>query len=78
MKRTFRKLLAVCLCGALAAGGVGLAIRRTPPAEDPAELKASPAPLAASVPATTGTGTVVPKDETVYILTGADGEREGQ
>ncbi len=76
MKRTFRKLLAVCLCGALAAGGVGLAARRTPLAETDAEPEASPAPLAASVPAVTGTGTTVPKDETVYILTGADGAVE--
>lgn len=75
MKRTLSKVLAICLCGALALGGAGLASHRTAAAGDIA-TPAMPAPLTATTAAAVGEGTAVPKDETVYVLTGADGSVE--
>ncbi len=66
MSKTTKKILAICLCAALCLGGAGMAFAQA------GSKKADDRPVSASQQAAE-LQQKISKDETVYVLTGADG-----
>ena len=66
MSKTTRKILAICLCAALCLGGAGMAFAQA------SSKKADDQPVSAAQQAAE-LQQKISKDETVYVLTGADG-----
>lgn len=66
MSKTTKKILAICLCAALCLGGAGMAFAQA------SSKKADDQPVSAAQQATE-LQQKISKDETVYVLTGADG-----
>ena len=66
MSKTTKKILAICLCAALCLGGAGMAFAQA------SSKKADDQPVSAAQQAAE-LQQKISKDETVYVLTGADG-----
>ena len=66
MSKTTKKILAICLCAALCLGGAGMAFAQA------SSKKADDQPVSAAEQAAE-LQQKISKDETVYVLTGADG-----
>lgn len=66
MSKTTKKILAICLCAALCLGGAGMAFAQA------SSKKADDQPVSAAQQAA-DLQQKISKDETVYVLTGADG-----
>lgn len=66
MSKTTKKILAICLCAALCLGGAGMAFAQA------SSKKADDQPVSAA-PQAAELQQKISKDETVYVLTGADG-----
>ncbi len=66
MSKTTKKILAICLCAALCLGGAGMAFAQA------SSKKADDQPVSAAQQAAK-LQQKISKDETVYVLTGADG-----
>lgn len=66
MSKTTKKILAICLCAALCMGGAGMAFAQA------SSKKADDQPVSAAQQAAE-LQQKISKDETVYVLTGADG-----
>lgn len=66
MSKTTKKILAICLCAALCLGGAGMAFAQA------GSKKADDQPVSAAQQ-TAELQQKISKDETVYVLTGADG-----
>lgn len=66
MNKTTKKILAICLCAALCLGGAGMAFAQA------SSTKADDQPVSAAQQAAE-LQQKISKDETVYVLTGADG-----
>lgn len=66
MSKTTKKILAICLCAALCLGGAGMAFAQV------SSKKADDQPVSAAQQAAE-LQQKISKDETVYVLTGADG-----
>lgn len=66
MSKTTKKILAICLCAALCLGGAGMAFAQS------SSKKADDQPVSAAQQAAE-LQQKISKDETVYVLTGADG-----
>lgn len=66
MSKTTKKIIAICLCAALCLGGAGMAFAQA------SSKKADDQPVSAAQQATE-LQQKISKDETVYVLTGADG-----
>lgn len=66
MSKTTKKILAICLCAALCLGGAGMAFAQA------SSKKADDPPVSAAQQAAE-LQQKISKDETVYVLTGADG-----
>lgn len=66
MSKTTKKILAICLCAALCLGGAGMAFAQA------SSKKADDLPVSAAQQAAE-LQQKISKDETVYVLTGADG-----
>ena len=66
MSKTTKKILAICLCAALCLGGAGMAFAQA------SSKKADDQPVSAAQQAAQ-LQQKISKDETVYVLTGADG-----
>ena len=70
MSKTTKKILAICLCAALCLGGAGMAFAQA------SSKKADDQPVSAAQQAAE-LQQKISKDETVYVLTGADGSHPG-
>ena len=69
MSKTTKKILAICLCAALCLGGAGMAFAQA------SSKKADDQPVSAAQQAAE-LQQKISKDETVYVLTGADGSEK--